>query len=91
VAAARAARNSTPVSQNSDFENQMDGGRFQPVPLACVECGSLSGRDARRWRSYRIDDPTEDEEPALAFYCPSCAEREFGTPGPDPEYRWFEA
>ena len=36
-------------------------------------------RDGRRWRSYRIDDPTEDEEPALAFYCPVCAEREFGS------------
>jgi len=69
----------------------MDGRRFRPVSLACVECGTLSGRDARRWRSYRIDDPTEDEEPALAFYCPACAEREFGTPGTDPEYRWFEA
>jgi hypothetical protein len=79
------------VSHDDDFENQLDGGRFQPAPLSCVECASASGRDARRWRGYRIDDPTENEEPAVAFYCPACAEREFGARGPDTEYRWFEA
>jgi hypothetical protein len=53
-------------------------GRYVPAPLECVECKSLSGPDARFWRSYRIDDPSEYEPPALAFYCPACAEREFG-------------
>ena len=46
--------------------------------LECVECGVLSGPEATAWRGYRIDDPNENEEPALAFYCPSCAYREFG-------------
>jgi hypothetical protein len=26
----------------------------------------------------RVDLPDEGDEPALAFYCASCAEREFG-------------
>lgn len=46
--------------------------------LACVECPRVSSASARRWRAYRVDDPEEDEQPALAFYCPECAEREFG-------------
>ena len=54
-------------------------GRYVPVPFECVECHAVSDATAWRWRSYRIDDPTEDEEPALAFYCPVCAEREFGS------------
>ena len=46
--------------------------------LTCVECGALSGLHARGWRGYRIDDPETAEPPALAFYCPACADREFG-------------
>ena len=46
--------------------------------LACVECPRVSSVTARGWRAYRIDEPEEDELPALAFYCPACAEREFG-------------
>ena len=38
-----------------------------------------SDEGARWWRAYRIDDPSEGELPALAFYCPVCAEREFGS------------
>jgi len=45
--------------------------------LRCVECGTLSDLHARGWRGYRVDDPDEDEPPALAFYCPRCAHREF--------------
>jgi hypothetical protein len=33
--------------------------------------------DGRGWRAYRSDDPELDEPPALAFYCPDCAAREF--------------
>ena len=54
-------------------------GRYVPVPLECVECHAVSDETARHWRSYRIDEPSEGEEPALAFYCPVCAEREFGS------------
>lgn len=46
--------------------------------LECVECSAISTREATAWRGYRIDDPNEDEPPALAFYCPTCAYREFG-------------
>jgi hypothetical protein len=65
-------------------ERDVKGG-LVPARLCCVECGVISDAAALRWRSYRIDDPSEDEEPALAFYCPSCAEREFGRIGPDRE------
>ena len=71
-------------------ENRGEPGRFIVKPLRCVECRALSDLEARRWRSYRIDDPTEDEPPALAFYCPACAEREFGSLWPDPERRNVE-
>jgi hypothetical protein len=62
------------------------------MPLRCIECKIESGQKARRWRGYRIDDPTADEPPALAFYCPTCAEREFGRLGrePDRERRRFQ-
>lgn len=43
----------------------------------CVECGCLSGLRWAGWRAYRIDEPELDEPPTLAFYCPTCAEREF--------------
>lgn len=37
----------------------------------------MSGLYARGWRGYRIDDPEVGEEPALAFFCPTCSAREF--------------
>ena len=46
--------------------------------LACAECPRVSGITVRGWKAYRTDDPLSDEPPALAFYCPECAEREFG-------------
>jgi hypothetical protein len=46
--------------------------------VKCRECGSSSGLYWRGWRAYRTDDPERDEPPTLTFYCPSCAEREFG-------------
>jgi hypothetical protein len=52
------------------------GGRAYTV--RCAECGSSSGLRWTGWRAYRSDDPETDEPPALAFYCPTCAEREFG-------------
>jgi hypothetical protein len=48
------------------------------VRLFGQECPRLSGEEAKGWRLYRVDDPEEDEEPELAAYCRSCAEREFG-------------
>ena len=46
--------------------------------LTCAECGRRSGLRATGWRGYRVDDPEYDEEPAIGFFCPACAEREFG-------------
>jgi hypothetical protein len=46
--------------------------------LVCRECGAVADPYARGWRGYRVDDPEENEPPELAFYCPWCAEREFG-------------
>jgi Zn finger protein HypA/HybF involved in hydrogenase expression len=40
--------------------------------LTCVECGQVSNPLERGWHAHRVDL----EE--IAFYCPECAEREFG-------------
>ncbi|HEU5362731.1 MAG TPA: hypothetical protein VFU56_05270 [Gaiellaceae bacterium] len=48
--------------------------------VECRECGISSGAFWIRWRAYRCDDPERDEPPTLAFYCPACADREFGRP-----------
>jgi hypothetical protein len=41
----------------------------------CLECHrQWLPVDEERWRAYL----TDDEPPELAFYCPGCAEREFG-------------
>jgi hypothetical protein len=47
-------------------------------PIECVECGHQAELYAQGWRAYRMDEPFADELPALAFFCPNCAEREFG-------------
>jgi hypothetical protein len=46
--------------------------------LRCVQCGCASGLYATGSRCYRTDDPEQREEPELGFFCPACAEREFG-------------
>ena len=46
--------------------------------VCCQECGQPSGAAWRGWRAYRADDPETNEPPTLTFYCPACAEREFG-------------
>lgn len=48
--------------------------------VTCVECGRVSDHRWRGWLADRVDDPEADEEPKLGFYCPECAEREFGRP-----------
>lgn len=41
----------------------------------CAECEAIwLPADDERWQAWH----TEDEPPELAFYCPECAEREFG-------------
>jgi hypothetical protein len=43
--------------------------------VTCIGCGSLTGLRWAGWRAYWIDDPDSDEPPALAFCCPTCADR----------------
>ena len=44
----------------------------------CTECEARwLPADDERWRVYLGSDDL-DEPPELAFYCPECAEREFG-------------
>lgn len=63
------------VERETNDERTVDA----PRRLAtCIECGSLSGLRWVGWRAYRVDDPEYDEPPALAFYCPACAEHAFG-------------
>jgi hypothetical protein len=47
--------------------------------LTCQECAAVAQRSAFRWRALLAVDPDDvSEQPMLAFYCPTCAEREFG-------------
>jgi hypothetical protein len=45
--------------------------------LICVECGCESRGAEQGWQGHVVDldDDGEDE---VAFFCPGCAEREFG-------------
>jgi hypothetical protein len=45
--------------------------------MRCLEC-DCETEEARGWRGYLIDDPEDDEAPSVVFYCPECADREFG-------------
>ena len=42
----------------------------------CLECGAVAAGEAKGWLAYRADEP--GDAPSLVFYCPECAEREFG-------------
>jgi hypothetical protein len=43
---------------------------------SCIECEApWLPADPEHWRAYL----TDDEPPEIAFYCPVCAEREFGS------------
>ncbi|HEY0415708.1 MAG TPA: hypothetical protein VGC78_04925 [Gaiellaceae bacterium] len=52
--------------------------RRRTMIVECVECSTPSGGRWTGWRAYRVDDPEVNEPPQLAFYCPTCALREFG-------------
>ena len=54
---------------------QVDGVALIPK---CAECeAAWLPADEERWRAYFGGDDL-DEPAELAFYCPACAEREFG-------------
>ena len=57
-----------------------DHRRNRPT-ICCAECKRSSGLYWQGWRAFRTDDPESGEPPALAFYCPECALRDFGPPG----------
>lgn len=55
----------------------MKAERLAPIP-EWVECRVLwLPADEERWQAWLTDDDPAE----LAFYCPSCAEREFGHNG----------
>jgi hypothetical protein len=62
-----------------DTENASGRSSQSAARLLCAECGTVSSSLAQGWRGYRTDDLEQGELPELAFYCPVCAEREFGT------------
>jgi hypothetical protein len=47
-------------------------------PVRCAECARLTEISWIGWRAYRVDDSYGGEPPELCFFCPECAEREFG-------------
>jgi hypothetical protein len=57
------------------------------LTIVCTECGAVADQDARGWRAYRADLTAEAEAedaiagdvPAVVYYCPVCAAREFDT------------
>jgi hypothetical protein len=46
--------------------------------LRCIECAKEEHKHAAGWRAMIAEDPEGKEEPEVALYCPTCAEREFG-------------
>jgi hypothetical protein len=49
------------------------------LTLVCEKCGAPSSAAATGWRAYRSDDlEDEEDEPEVVFFCPGCAEDEFG-------------
>jgi hypothetical protein len=54
--------------------SRMDTEQVGLIPR-CTECEAhWLPADEERWSAYL----TDDEPPEFAFYCPECAEREFG-------------
>jgi hypothetical protein len=73
VVAAPAEEQAPSVNASSrDHHNQ------KARTVHCIECASSSGLYWHGWGAFRVDDPETGEPPTLAFYCPSCAAREFG-------------
>ena len=57
----------------------------------CAECDRRwLPDDQERWRAYHVGDDL-DEVAELVFYCPRCAEREFGGDWPGADLDWDQA
>src|SRR5688500_4879569 len=63
-------------SLNSHLPTRRDG--QYPALMRCTECEAVPTDAACGGIGLRADDPEEADPPQLAFYCPTCAEREFG-------------
>jgi hypothetical protein len=62
-----------PGADRDAFRHTTVSAKQAALTPPCAECGERwLAADATRWRAYL----TIDDE--LAFYCPECAEREFG-------------
>jgi hypothetical protein len=46
--------------------------------LRCAECGTFSDFAARGWIAIRAGEADVEDTPEVFFFCPECAEREFG-------------
>ena len=46
--------------------------------VRCEECGCSSGLRWKGWGAYRYKDLETSDPTLIAFYCPHCAENEFG-------------
>ena len=51
------------------------------MKLRCEEC-SLTTELARGWRAMIDDDEAPETDAYVVYYCPSCAQREFGQSKP---------
>jgi predicted RNA-binding Zn-ribbon protein involved in translation (DUF1610 family) len=49
----------------------------------CEECGRAIAKGQRGWLGYLVDLDDDGEDEVL-FFCPRCAEREFGAKGRSP-------
>lgn len=46
--------------------------------IVCVECSRPAVASAKRWQAH-LADLHDDGQDEIVFYCPACADREFGT------------
>ena len=63
---------------NEGSEDGVSTGVSSGNLVRCAECGCSSGLNWSAWIACRVDDLVGGEPPELAFFCPECAEREFG-------------
>jgi hypothetical protein len=48
------------------------------ITLGCQACRAISEGEAIGWRAYVAGGLEGEEDPFVVFFCPDCAEREFG-------------
>jgi hypothetical protein len=84
-----AVKDSGALGSVRDYPEPMPEGAFESRRLCCEECGGEATAGAWGWRGYRIDDPEEGDVPEIGFFCPDCAEREFGPPADS--YDWGDS